>query len=88
MQKWDMQESTLEQELVDGKLILTNGSAVCHKCGYTYPFTDCSSANWLPLDSALDCLIFNSGILYKSTLVGETLLGSFLDPVPVPILFF
>lgn len=42
------------------------------------------------MDSAPDCLIFSSGILYKPSLVGEVLLGSggtSLDLVPVPIVY-
>ncbi|KAB0343477.1 hypothetical protein FD754_020403 [Muntiacus muntjak] len=63
--KWDGQETTLVQEIVDEILILplTHSSAVCNRtyeeeARPVHSFTDCSSASWLLMDSAPDCLIF------------------------------
>lgn len=63
--KWNGQETTLVQETVDEKLILplTHSSAVCHRtyeegARPVHSFTDCSSASWLLMDSAPDCLTF------------------------------
>ena len=64
MQKWNGQEKTLVQETVDGMPILTptQGSAVCthtyKKESWPAHSFNCSSASWLLLDSAPDCLIF------------------------------
>ncbi|KAB0354319.1 hypothetical protein FD755_022857 [Muntiacus reevesi] len=63
--KWDGQETTLVQEIVDEKLILplTHSGAVCNRtyeeeARPVHSFTDCSSASWLLMGSAPDCLIF------------------------------
>ena len=61
----EVQETTLVREIVDEKLILplTHSTAVCNhtyeeEVWPVYSFTDCSSASWLLVDSAPDCLIF------------------------------
>ena len=63
--KCNGQETTLVQETVDEKLILplTHSSAVCNRtyeeeARPVHSFTDCSSASWLLMGSAPDCLIF------------------------------